>query len=108
MLPKAAIKVLLNMAMIAGDTLVRGGSLDIGSESGDTAIEIVMKAEGPRITLDDELRTTLVDGRSSDAVTPRAAAAFLVHEMVKAANGRVLVSAPDETVMLFGATMRPN
>ena len=50
----------------------------------------------------------LVDGRASEAVTPRVAAAFLVHEMVKAANGRVLVSAPAEDVMLFGATMRPH
>ena len=36
-----------------------------------------------------------------------AAAAFLVHEMVKSAQGRVLVSAPADNVMLFGATMRP-
>lgn len=107
MLPKAAIKVLLNLSMIAGDTLVRGGSLDIGSESSEGAIEIVLKAEGPRITLDEELRRTLVDGQASDAVTPRAAAAFLVHEMVKSANGRVLVSAPADGVLLFGATMRP-
>ena len=107
MLPKAAIKVLLNLSMIAGDTLVRGGSLDIGSESTEGVIEIVLKAEGPRITLDEELRRTLVDGQASDAVTPRAAAAFLVHEMVKSANGRVLVSAPADGVLLFGATMRP-
>jgi histidine phosphotransferase ChpT len=107
MMPKAAIKVLLNMAMIAGDTLVRGGSLDIGSEANENAIEIVLKVEGPRITLDEELRSTLVEGQASEAITPRAAAAFLVHEMVKSAQGRVLVSAPADNVMLFGATMRP-
>ena len=49
LLPKTAIKVLLNMAMIAGDSLVRGGTLDIGGEMNDGAIEIVLKAEGPRI-----------------------------------------------------------
>ena len=72
----------------------------------DGAIEIVLKAEGPRIALDDELRATLVDGFASDAVTPRAAAAFLVHEMVAGADGKVLVSAPADNVLLFGAAMR--
>ena len=106
MLPKTAIKVLLNLAMIAGDTLVRGGTLDIGGEITDGAIEIVLKAEGPRITLDPELRATLVDGLAGAAVTPRAAAAFLVHEMVAGADGKVLVSSPAENVLLFGAAMR--
>ena len=31
-LPKAAVKVLLNLALIAGDALVRGGRLDVGAE----------------------------------------------------------------------------
>lgn len=106
LLPKTAVKVLLNLAMIAGDSLVRGGTLDIGGEINDGAIEIVLKAEGPRITLDEELRATLVDGVAGDAVTPRAAAAFLVHEMVAGADGKVLVSGPVDNVLLFGAAMR--
>ena len=44
-MPKAALKILLNLALIAGDALVRGGRLDIGAEDG----EIVIRAEGPRI-----------------------------------------------------------
>src|SRR3569833_1404553 len=31
-LPKAGIKVLLNLALLAGDALIRGGQLDIGAE----------------------------------------------------------------------------
>src|SRR6188472_633002 len=31
-LPKGAVKLLLNLAMIAGDALVRGGRLDVGAE----------------------------------------------------------------------------
>ena len=104
-LPKTAIKVLLNLAMIAGDALVRGGTLDIGGEMNEGTVEIVMKAEGPRITLDEELRSTLVDGKAGDAVTPRAAAAFLVNALVVGAGGKVLISAPADDVLLFGATL---
>ncbi len=70
-------------------------------------MEIVLKAEGPRIVLDPELRTMLVDGQVDDsAVTPRAAAAFLVHSIAHDAGGSVLVSEPGDGVLLFGASMR--
>lgn len=102
-LPKAAIKVLLNLALIAGDALVRGGQLDIGAEDNGAQVEIVIRAEGPRIVLDDELRNALT-GASRDAITPRAAAAHLVDLLVQEGGGQLQVSPPDAEVLLFGAT----
>ena len=46
-LPKPAVKVLLNLAQIALDALVRGGTLDIGAERRDGAVEIVARARRP-------------------------------------------------------------
>ncbi len=102
-LPKAAIKVLLNLAMIAGDALVRGGTLDIGGESNGGQVEIAIKIEGPRILLDPELRRTLVEGEGAEGVTSRAAAAYLVHTLVGQGKGRIQVSEPADAVMIFGA-----
>ncbi len=48
-LSKGAVKLLLNLALLAGDALVRGGRLDVGAESRDGEIELVIRAEGPRI-----------------------------------------------------------
>src|SRR5207244_3971174 len=42
-LPKGAVKLLLNLAMLAGDSLVRGGRLDIGAEQGSDVLEIVIR-----------------------------------------------------------------
>jgi len=100
-LPKTAIKVLLNLALIAGDALVRGGRLDIGAEGP----EIVVRAEGPRLVLDSELRDALLGWTSEDALTPRGAAAFLVHRLAAGAGGSVQVSEPAEGVLVFGATL---
>jgi histidine phosphotransferase ChpT len=104
-LPKPAIKVLLNLSLIAGDALVRGGQLDIGAEQHEGKVEIVVRAEGPRLVLDQELRTTLLGEQGETMITPRAAAAYLVHSLVQAGSGSVQVSEPDSPALLFGVTM---
>ena len=102
-LPKAAIKVLLNLGLIATEALVRGGTLAVGAEENEGHLEIVVQIEGARIVLDPELRETLTGGERPDGVTPRAAAAYLVHTIVAEAGGAVQVSEPAEAVMIFGA-----
>ncbi|SNS39435.1 histidine phosphotransferase ChpT [Sphingomonas laterariae] len=102
-LSKSAIKILLNLALIAGDALVRGGRLDIGAEGS----EIVVRAEGPRLVLDSELKDALLGWTSEEALTPRAAAAWLVHQLAKEAGGSVQVSEPSDGVLMFGATLPP-
>lgn len=105
-LPKPAIKVLLNLALIAGDALVRGGQLDVGAESNDGQVEIVVRADGPRIVLDAEMRAALTGTQGEAVVTPRAAAAYLVHALVEEGGGTVQVSEPDAPILLFGAAFR--
>ena len=103
-LNKTAIKVLLNLSLIAGDALVRGGRLDVGAEKGDGRVEVVVRAEGPRIVLDAELKRALSGELGEEAVAPRAAAAWLVHSLVTETGGDVQV-AEDGGVLLFGATI---
>ena len=76
-LPKDAVKLLLNLALLAGDALVRGGRLDVGAERRDGEVELVIRAEGPRILLDPALRETLATGGAGGNVEPRAAGAWL-------------------------------
>jgi histidine phosphotransferase ChpT len=101
-LPKPAIKALLNLALIGGDALVRGGQLDIGAEASARGVEIVVRADGPRIVLDPELRNAL--SGEGDLLAPRAAAAFLAHMLVQQSGGSLQVSPPEAEVLLFGAS----
>ena len=105
-LPKPAIKVLLNLSLLAGDALVRGGQLDIGAEQAGDTVEIVVRGEGPRIILDAELRNALSGGGDQSVVTPRAAAAYLVNALVAENGGSLQVSPPDAPILLFGAAFR--
>lgn len=101
-LPKDAVKLLLNLALIAGDALVRGGRMDVGAERGEEGIEIVIRAEGPRLLLDLALRRTLEHGGNGE-VEPRAAGAWLAHGLASNAGGSIRLSAPDEPILLIGA-----
>jgi len=101
-LPKPAIKVLLNLSLLAGDALVRGGQLDIGAEVVGEAVEIVVRGDGPRIVLDPELRAALSGSDEDAVVTPRSAAAHLVRALVDENGGVLQVSDADAPVLLFG------
>ena len=104
-LPKGAVKLLLNLAMIAGDSLVRGGRLDVGAERGDEGIEMVIRAEGPRVLVDPILRTTMVKGAVDGKVEPRAAGAWLANGLVEEAGGTIQMSDPSSDVLLIGVTL---
>jgi histidine phosphotransferase ChpT len=102
---KAALKVLLNLVLIAGDALVRGGSLDVGAEKQGEGLEIVVRAEGSRIVLDPELRRVLVGEMREDEVAPRAAAAWLAHSLVEEGGGSIQVADGEEGMLIVGASL---
>ena len=104
-LPKGAVKLLLNLAMLAGDALVRGGRLDVGAERRNGEVELAVRAEGPRILLDPSLRETLSNGANGAGVEPRAAGAWLAHNLVAEAGGALQLSAPSSEALTIGARL---
>ena len=104
-LPKGAVKLLLNLALLAGDALVRGGRLDVGAEDSGAALELVIRAEGPRILLDPTLRETLAEGSAEGTIEPRAAGAWLAHSLAEEARGTIRLSDPTDDVLLIGVTL---
>jgi histidine phosphotransferase ChpT len=104
-LPKDAVKLLLNLALLAGDALVRGGRLDVGAESRDGEVELVIRAQGARILLDPLLREMLVRGSAGASVEARAAGAWLAHQLAADAGGTIQLSDPESEALLIGAVL---
>lgn len=102
---KAALKILLNLILIAGDALVRGGRLDVGAEKHDAGLDIVIRAEGPRIVLDPELKKVLLGQSEEEAIAPRGAAAWLVHCLVSEGGGEIQLADGDEGTLLIGTSL---
>ena len=104
-LPKVAIKILLNLALIASDALVRGGRLDIGAEQRDGITEIVIRAEGSKIIVDEEIRKTLSGGTAEADVTARTAAAWMVLDIVTSKGGEMQLSDASSPALLVGVVI---
>jgi histidine phosphotransferase ChpT len=106
LMPKRAIKVMLNLVLIANDALVRGGKLFVGAEAANGAQEIVIRAEGPRIVFDEVVRSALEGNLAADAVDSRTAAAWMVRQTCAQNGGAVQLALPDAEQLLIGAQIR--
>mgnify|MGYP003585938602 FL=1 len=104
-LPKPAAKLLLNLAMMTNEALVRGGTLTIGAEETGSAVEIVVRGEGPKVIFDPNIRAALNGG--TDEVTHRTAAAYLIRTVAEQHGGQIMTSSADDPFLLFGASL-PN
>lgn len=98
---RAASKLLLNLALIAFDTLVRGGRLDVGVEQG----EVVVRAEGARLVLDPEIRAVLAGDASPSSASARTSPAWLARDVAAAAGGTLRLADDEAGVLLIAAAL---
>ena len=106
-LPKPAVKVLLNLAQIALDTLVRGGTLDIGAESRDGNIEIVARATGDKIAFDETIGRALQDEIAPGEITSRTAAAHMIALLAEELGGGLQYALSEEALVLGAVLPQP-
>ncbi|RJX68025.1 histidine phosphotransferase [Tsuneonella suprasediminis] len=99
-LPKPAVKVLLNLAQIGLDALVRGGTLDIGAELRDGTSEIVVRAAGPKIAFDETIGKALEGGLDGSEITSRTAAAHMLALLAERAGGGLQYALHDDALVL--------
>ena len=103
-LPKPAVKVLLNLAQIALDALVRGGTLDIGAERREGAVEIVARARGDRIAFDETIGRALQGDLAEGEITSRTAAAHMIATLAEEMAGGLQYKL-GEGVLVLGAVL---
>ena len=107
-LPKPAVKVLLNLAQIALDALVRGGTLDIGAERRDGAVEIVARARGERIAFDETIGRALQGDLADSEITSRTAAAHMIAVVAEEMEGGLQYKLGDGVLVLGAVLPEPD
>jgi histidine phosphotransferase ChpT len=103
-LPKPAVKILLNIVLIAVDALVRGGELTIAAEQTDGRCEIAVRASGPKIALDDTIARALSGKMEAAELSPRTAAAYMIEQIAHDHNGAIQI-ARDDSAVTIGAML---
>lgn len=103
-LAKPAAKLLLNLVLMAGEALPRGGTIAIGAEAQGGVCEIAVRGEGAKLTFDPNIRAALADAVFPE-VSTRTAAAYMIRAVAEQAGGRILVSGADEPFLMFGARL---
>ena len=101
-LPKPAVKILLNLSLIAIEALVRGGQLDIGAETRGGRTEIAVRAAGDKIAMDDSIGRALTGSLKEGELSARTAAAHMIAELARAGGGQIQI-AQDAASLVMGA-----
>ena len=106
-LPKDAVKVLLNLAHIALDTLVRGGSLDIGAEMRGGNTEIVVRASGPKIAFDETIGKALQGDLAARDLSSRTAPAHMIAMLAERSGGGLQYQLSEDALVLGAVLPQP-
>lgn len=106
-LPKPAVKVLLNFAQIALESLVRGGTLDIGAEMRKGAVEIVVRSTGEKIAFDDAVGQAIEGRLAPEELSSRTAAAYMIALLTEELGGGLQYQHDDGALVLGAVLPQP-
>lgn len=107
-LPKDAVKVLLNLAHIALDALVRGGTLDIGAEMLGNNTEIVVRATGDKIAFDETVGKALQGELPLGELSSKTAPAHMIALLAEKAGGGLQYKLSDGALVLGAVLPKPS
>ncbi|WP_066555652.1 histidine phosphotransferase family protein [Croceicoccus bisphenolivorans] len=103
-LPKAAVKVLLNFALLAIEALPRGGTVTLAVEDSGSTHEIAVRAEGMRIAFDPHVGEAMDGNVAMDDLNAHTAPAELVR-LVSAGCGGGVQHARSDDALILGAIL---
>lgn len=98
---RRAVKLVMNMILLAGDSLVRGGSLAVRVEPRADALGVTVRANGPTVELGAAHREALELGKGSQAadalsqIEPRTVQPFLTGRLAQSLGASLTLSAQE-------------
>ncbi|MFZ5608714.1 MAG: histidine phosphotransferase family protein [Pseudomonadota bacterium] len=102
-MPKDVVKLVLNLVLIASESLIRGGRIAVDLRLEDDRYQGCITATGERLLLADTVRKALIEGLPRAELEPRSAPAQLCFMLAKALGAvvRVELNAPHRLSMNF-------
>ena len=108
-LSKGGVKLLLNLCLVAAETLVRGGKLSVDfAEDSASANKISLRASGGRVIFSEDIRAALEGKVKEKDLEPRSAPAFLASSVASELGGSIQVDASDDKEIALSAMIKAN
>jgi len=101
-----ALKLLLNMVVMAGDCLLRGGDIEVFiEEGGQEQVTLTVTAAGDRVRIDEALLVALEPDVGVDALTPRSVHGFYAAQIARFLGGELSADYPQDGMIALRATV---
>jgi histidine phosphotransferase ChpT len=104
-LPESAGKLILNMLLLAGEALPRGGTVGVLFAEDDGVHEISVVAVGADAGLREETRAGLADDVPVAELTPRSVQPYFTRQLASDMNGQLVVDAAGPGHLRFTAKL---
>jgi histidine phosphotransferase ChpT len=88
-LPKSAMKLLMNMALVASEAIIRAGTLTVQAVPSESGVQLAATASGERILVSDDIAAILDGSASEDSIDAKSVPAVLAIMLADELGGRV-------------------
>ncbi|MCG8503858.1 MAG: histidine phosphotransferase family protein [Sphingomonadales bacterium] len=106
-LPKTAAKVLLNLTLLAGEGLIRGGDLLVKIQDSDGNLKLCVEARGDRFVISDAVIHALGDPTDETNLEPRTAPAYLAGQLLAEQGGDLEIAPVEPAGIRFESVITP-
>jgi histidine phosphotransferase ChpT len=104
-LPKQAMKLLLNMALVASECIIRVGTLGVQASNHPDGVRLAATASGDRILVSDDI-AAIFDGTADDeAVNAKSVPALLAVMLAEELGGRIAWERSREQGLMIRANL---
>ena len=99
-LGKGVIKLLMNIILLGVAALPRGGTLHVGLNAQNDALEVVVTASGQGAVLRDDLRAALASDFSIDDLTAHTVQSQFTTRLAQSVNAEMILTADADEIQL--------
>lgn len=101
-LPRGALKLLLNLALVVGEGLIRGGQLYISIHPSGTGLTMEISAKGAQVLFSDATRAAIEGVLGENELEPRTAPAYLAGTVARDLNAELTLNVvPDRELTII-------
>ena len=88
-LPKRAMKLLMNMALVASESIIRAGTVTVQAAGSPSGVQLAATASGDRILVSDDITAILGGTATEESVDAKSVPAVLAIVLADELGGRI-------------------